>query len=284
MSNIIIHPYIFEENNLVPTLSEFIRLNTDLVARSPPDSNKSAALQGACAKRFTYVASVLNISKERYRVRLRPELQIQLNNEQIRMIGEMVKYEGIHGAVCKLRKIIQNIEELNIEEPDLFDDEPTNNKTLSLVLEENDYLDKEMRNVRQKNSATKKLRKGHRYVHQKTHFCLFRRYSRNPFVCFIIIPNYFSLLTILIISQISGEMVSRSSRDRRSEASDAPDKVEGFHLDWMFTKLLRFTVSRFKRIMKRAEKEKFIPGKVTIIEAKESRTPKKPKNPKSEEA
>ena len=40
------------------------------------------------------------------------------------MIGEMVKYEGIHGAVCKLRKIIQNIEELNIEEPDLFDDEP----------------------------------------------------------------------------------------------------------------------------------------------------------------
>ncbi|CAG8754961.1 9413_t:CDS:2, partial [Funneliformis caledonium] len=47
------------ENNLVPTLSEFIRLNTDLVARSPPDSNKSAALQG-------------------YRVRLRPELQIQV--------------------------------------------------------------------------------------------------------------------------------------------------------------------------------------------------------------
>uniref|UniRef100_U9US34 Uncharacterized protein n=3 Tax=Rhizophagus irregularis TaxID=588596 RepID=U9US34_RHIID len=32
-------------------------------------------------------------------------------------------------------------------------------------------------------------------------------------------------------------------------------------------KLLRFTVSRFKRIMERAEKEKFIPGKVTIIEA-----------------
>ncbi|UZO10105.1 uncharacterized protein OCT59_001703 [Rhizophagus irregularis] len=68
----------------------------------------------------------------------------KLNNEQIRMIGEMFKYEGIHGAVCKLRKIIQNIEELNIEEPDLFDDEPTNNKTLSLVLEKNDYLDKEV--------------------------------------------------------------------------------------------------------------------------------------------
>ncbi|CAB4481878.1 unnamed protein product [Rhizophagus irregularis] len=108
----------------------------------------------------------------------------KLNNEQIRMIGEMFKYEGIHGAVCKLRKIIQNIEELNIEEPDLFDDEPTNNKTLSLVLEKNDYLDKEVGYIlelvrytceifRQKNSATKKLRKGHRYVHQKTHFCFF---------------------------------------------------------------------------------------------------------------
>ncbi|PKY47546.1 hypothetical protein RhiirA4_462763 [Rhizophagus irregularis] len=60
---------------------------------------------------------------------------VLLNNEQIRMIGEMVKYEGIHGAVCKLRKIIQNIEELNLEEPDLFDDELTNNKTLSFVLE-----------------------------------------------------------------------------------------------------------------------------------------------------
>ena len=28
--------------------------------------------------------------------------------------------------------------------PDLFDDKPTNNKTLSFVLEENDYLDKVM--------------------------------------------------------------------------------------------------------------------------------------------
>ena len=60
------------------------------------------------------------------------------------MIGEMVKYEGIHRAVCKLQKIIQNVEELNIEESDLFDDEPINNKTLSFILEENDYLDKEM--------------------------------------------------------------------------------------------------------------------------------------------
>ncbi|CAG8699113.1 7317_t:CDS:2, partial [Funneliformis caledonium] len=50
-------------------------------------------------------------------------------------------------------------------------------------------------------------------------------------------------------------------------------------------KLLHFTVSRFKRIMERAEKEKFLSRKVTIIEAKETHTPNKPKKtkqPKSE--
>ncbi|PKK73879.1 hypothetical protein RhiirC2_739913, partial [Rhizophagus irregularis] len=31
-------------------------------------------------------------------------------------------------------------------------------------------------------------------------------------------------------------MVFRSSRDRRSEATDAPDKVEGFHPDLLFTR------------------------------------------------
>ncbi|CAG8483696.1 2734_t:CDS:2 [Paraglomus brasilianum] len=42
-------------------------------------------------------------------------------------------------------------------------------------------------------------------------------------------------------------------------------------------KLLCSTVSQFKHIMERAKKEKFLPGKVTIVEAKESHTPNKPK-------
>ena len=49
-------------------------------------------------------------------------------------------------------------------------------------------------------------------------------------------------------------------------------------------KLLRSTVSRFKRIIERAEKEKFLPGKVTIVEAKESRTPNKPKKAETPKA
>ncbi|CAG8539153.1 7746_t:CDS:10 [Ambispora leptoticha] len=316
----------------------------------------------------------------------------KLNNEQIRMIGEMVKYEGIHGAVRKLQKIIQNIEELNIEEPDLFDDEPTNNKTLSFVLEENDYLDKDVGYILELVRYTcEMLGKGiPQRKNSERDIDMFIK--RHIFACFDdILDTHF------------GEMVSRSSRDRRSEAMDAPDKVEGFHLDWMFTrhdlgkdisygrefslceragskvdndtknvsdilkvlktlkdmhrslvkaiaiesggalskqvlnackklimpgfasswfylravlivyvgggfytsfelgkfdiptsydeiwkltkiarimlqikKLLCSTVSRFKRIMERAEKEKFLPGKVTIVEAKESRTPNKP--------
>ncbi|CAG8664866.1 15418_t:CDS:2, partial [Acaulospora morrowiae] len=33
-----------------------------------------------------------------------------------------------------------------------------------------------------------------------------------------------------------GEVVSRASRQRRTQAIDASDKAEGYHLDWLFTK------------------------------------------------
>ncbi|CAI2195320.1 18237_t:CDS:2, partial [Funneliformis geosporum] len=33
-----------------------------------------------------------------------------------------------------------------------------------------------------------------------------------------------------------GEMVSRASRQRRTQAIDASDKAEGYHLDWLFTR------------------------------------------------
>ncbi|EXX52515.1 hypothetical protein RirG_252410 [Rhizophagus irregularis DAOM 197198w] len=141
----------------------------------------------------------------------------KLNNEQIRMIGEMVKYEGIHGAVCKLRKIIQNIEELNIEEPDLFDDEPTNNKTLSLVLEENDYLDKEVGYILELVRYTcEMLGKG---IPQ-------RKNSENDIDMFI--KRHIFACFDDILDTHFGEMVFRSSRDRRSEATDAPIKLKGF--------------------------------------------------------
>ena len=41
--------------------------------------------------------------------------------------------------------------------------------------------------------------------------------------------------------------------------------LHSLSLSYDMQKLLHFTVSRFKRIMERAEKEKFLPGKVTIV-------------------
>ncbi|CAB5191697.1 unnamed protein product [Rhizophagus irregularis] len=235
----------------------------------------------------------------------------KLNNEQIRMIGEMVKYEGIHGAVCKLRKIIQNIEELNLE---------------------NDYLDKEVGYILELVRYTcEMLGKG---IPQ-------RKNSENDIDMFI--KRHIFACFDDILDTHFGEMVFRSSRDRRSEATDAPIKLKGFtqtcclrdlilekiyhmadslyvlktlrdmhrslvkaiaiesggalskqvlnaciNYAWFriivvlpsccpYTKLLCSTVSQFKRIIERDEKEKFLPRKVTIIKAKESRTPNKPK-------
>lgn len=63
-----------------------------------------------------------------------------------------------------------------------------------------------------------------------------------------------------------------------------PNSELRFYTHFFFTydmqKLLRSTVSWFKYIIERAEKEKFAPGKVTIIEPKEFRTPSKPKKQK----
>ncbi len=35
--------------------------------------------------------------------------------------------------------------------------------------------------------------------------------------------------------RFSGEVVSRASRERRSQAADAPEGTEGYHLDWLFS-------------------------------------------------
>ncbi|CAB4373799.1 unnamed protein product [Rhizophagus irregularis] len=111
----------------------------------------------------------------------------KLNNEQIRMIGEMVKYEGIHGA--------------------------------------NDYLDKEVGYILELVRYTcEMLGKG----------ILQRKNSENDIDMFI--KRHIFACFYDILDTHFGEMVFRSSRDRRSEATDAPDKVEGFHPDLLFTR------------------------------------------------
>lgn len=48
------------------------------------------------------------------------------------------------------------------------------------------------------------------------------------------------ILVYLFIYYISGEIVSRASRDRRTTAVNAPSDAEGYHLDWMFTVRFRY--------------------------------------------
>ncbi|RHZ59534.1 hypothetical protein Glove_363g45 [Diversispora epigaea] len=48
------------ERDIVPSLSEFVQLNTDFVARSSTQTSDLSGLEGAWAKRFDLTAKILN--------------------------------------------------------------------------------------------------------------------------------------------------------------------------------------------------------------------------------
>ncbi|CAB4495808.1 unnamed protein product [Rhizophagus irregularis] len=66
-------PYAFEDIkkyfelaskcDSVPSLSEFVRENTDLVVRSHPEVNDFKSLDGVWKKKFTSVAKILNMEE-----------------------------------------------------------------------------------------------------------------------------------------------------------------------------------------------------------------------------
>ncbi|CAB4409816.1 unnamed protein product [Rhizophagus irregularis] len=60
------------KRNVVPSLSEFINLNGDYVARLTPKSNNPLALDGAWTKRFSSAANILNIKETRKVVEDKP--------------------------------------------------------------------------------------------------------------------------------------------------------------------------------------------------------------------
>ncbi|CAG8689463.1 3673_t:CDS:2, partial [Ambispora gerdemannii] len=49
--------------NVIPSLSEFVRLNVDFVARSSTQTSDLLGLEGAWAKRFDSTAKILNIEE-----------------------------------------------------------------------------------------------------------------------------------------------------------------------------------------------------------------------------
>ncbi|RUP06368.1 hypothetical protein BC936DRAFT_140351 [Jimgerdemannia flammicorona] len=79
--------YFALEKKDAPSLRDFIRLNIDFVARSSPDTNDFAALNGAWKNRFLTTAKLLGITKEikGIRVRCRPELRLNCDHRPVRL-------------------------------------------------------------------------------------------------------------------------------------------------------------------------------------------------------
>ncbi|CAI2193613.1 9362_t:CDS:2, partial [Funneliformis geosporum] len=127
----------------------------------------------------------------------------KLNSDQLRMIGEIVRPKGTYGAILELQEMLKDIKKQTISEPDdLFDDEDTFDNEHDISANEETPL-----------------------LALEDHL--------NPDVAYT-----FDLIRVHLIVQnlITGEAVSRASRDRRAEATDAPTNTEGYHFDWMFTK------------------------------------------------
>ncbi|GBB86239.1 hypothetical protein RclHR1_12680005 [Rhizophagus clarus] len=148
----------------------------------------------------------------------------KLNSDQLRMIGEIVRFKGTYGAILELQEMLKDIKKQTISEPDdLFDDEDTfdnehdisaNEETPLLALEDHlnpdvaytfDLIRFTCEMIAKGIPQRQNTERGYRHVYKTTHIFI-------------------------------GEAVSRASRDRRAEATDAPTNTEGYHFDWMFTK------------------------------------------------
>ncbi|POG61818.1 hypothetical protein GLOIN_2v1485939 [Rhizophagus irregularis DAOM 181602=DAOM 197198] len=163
---------------------------------------------------------------------------------------------------------------MNIEEPDLFDDEPTNNKTLSFVLEENDYLDKEVGYILELVRYTCEMLGIGIPQRKNSERDIDMLIKRHIFACFddILDTHLDMILEKIYHMAENSPYESDSTHHFELGKFDIPTSYDEI---WKLTKiarimlqikkLLRYTVSRFKRIIERAEKEKFLPGKVTII-------------------
>ncbi|CAG8647232.1 10166_t:CDS:2, partial [Diversispora eburnea] len=56
------------DQNVIPSLSEFVRLNVDFVARSTPKSNELLALEGSWIKRFELASNILRTKESTLRL------------------------------------------------------------------------------------------------------------------------------------------------------------------------------------------------------------------------
>ncbi|RUP51570.1 hypothetical protein BC936DRAFT_147315, partial [Jimgerdemannia flammicorona] len=140
----------------------------------------------------------------------------KLSNNQLRVLGEMVKVEGIRGTLREVRTMLNSSQD-SIRDQGLFDDDKDHILPDVGIPEEGDaqnhdvgYCEILSIGIPQRNNTERDID-----VFVKTHV----------FSCF----NG-------VVDQHFGEMVSRASRDRRANNTNTPDHSGGYHLDWMFTK------------------------------------------------
>ncbi|CAG8569672.1 6042_t:CDS:10 [Ambispora gerdemannii] len=153
----------------------------------------------------------------------------KLDNDQLRTIGETVRPKGTHGAILELQKLLENIKEREVPESDnLFEDEKDNktdqHKEIS-PLTPDDCMNPDVAFIFDLIRFTcEMISKG-----------ITQRPNTERDIDVFIKRHIFSCFDTILDSHF-GEMVSRSSRNRRAEAINAPTNAEGYHLDWMFTR------------------------------------------------
>ncbi|RUP47447.1 hypothetical protein BC936DRAFT_145725 [Jimgerdemannia flammicorona] len=149
-----------------------------------------------------------------------------LSSNQLKRIATTVRPEGIHGALVELRKYSEKAADSNrfLDNEVDFPSEDEKEIPVSLV-EEDDYLDEDVTFILELL----------RYTHDMIAEGIPMRENSERDIDVFINVHIFSCLKG-VVDRHFGEVVSRSSRDRRTTAVDASSDAEGYHLDWMFTR------------------------------------------------
>ncbi|RUP48746.1 hypothetical protein BC936DRAFT_144059 [Jimgerdemannia flammicorona] len=175
-----------------------------------------------------------------------------LDKKELKKVAKTVLYDGIRGAIKEIRKIpaIRSKDKNENENP--FLDSQFINDTTSddKIIQEDDYNHPDVCYILELLRYTYKMisKKIPQRTNSERDIDIF--FKSHMFSCFDDILDThlyvqfvdFRVLYMadahesFITIHISGEVVSRASRNRRMQAIDASADAEGYHLDWIFTK------------------------------------------------
>ncbi|RUP46153.1 hypothetical protein BC936DRAFT_147287 [Jimgerdemannia flammicorona] len=145
----------------------------------------------------------------------------KLNTKQLQSIGEMVKEEGIHGAVVEMIKMLADFKEPH-RSPRLFSDD----EDIALQL---DFLEEDFRH-----EDVGYIIELLRYMCEMIQKRIPQRHNSERDIDLFVKRHVFSCMDSIVDSHF-GEVVSRASRERRTSAQDSCENAEGYHI-WLFTR------------------------------------------------